>query len=614
MSSSFKRRGKKSTVRPAAAATARPSSSSAPITAAGASDESASSDINNEQQQQRTSSKSSPQHHQRTTPLSSSFLPGTKPWTNNLTLTSFGLREIDSFFFSSSGGGNDGGGGGQPLQTFVLLEEDRLSDDLARSLCRYWCAEGVAQRQQVLLGSWLPSVELALGLLDEGDGCETGCDGDYYEGSTPEELGGFIMSLPRNLHLDKFREKANKKRQQSSSSSAALAMDEGNDATMNNNRESISAIIEEEEEDEDADADGETTQRNEDEGLINAWQYRKSIQDKRSGIGGHPNTDRSTSNGGSSGGGDGIYCHSYDLSKRMWDQFVSTASDGSSSSADGGDGNHGDFVHENPLLTNTKIVDCSRIAKSKNNNGNGTAMYKQQQQQRGMALFCRLWNHLQSTLSAHSNTVIRLFLHRLPVGLGAVAMPLLMAKIRRENLPVVVLATIRPWRWLSSPSSSSSNTMSIHSSNTSSNNNKLDTLATLRTTTDVTLSLDSFSSLQTPPPPEFSLLQGILTVRKCASFTSATHYTDTITWKNGRPLAERYGVKRDGRKVVVGLLHLPPEEYSRGGSSTSGVRSGGGNVGGTGGGGTDGKERKRGIVGGCSSLAGGDGDGVSLDF
>ena len=40
------------------------------------------------------------------------------------------------------------------------------------------------------------------------------------------------------------------------------------------------------------------------------------------------------------------------------------------------------------------------------------------------------------------------------------------------------------------------------------------------------------------------------------------------------------------------LLHLPPEEYSRGGSSTEGVRSGGGNVG----------KVNGDSVGGCSSL------------
>jgi hypothetical protein len=140
-----------------------------------------------------------------------------------------------------------------------------------------------------------------------------------------------------------------------------------------------------------------------------------------------------------------------------------------------------------------------------------------------------------------------------------------MAKIRKDNLPVVVLVTIRPWKWLTTPTAKNNNT-----------NNKIDTLLSLRNTADTALSLDSFSSLRTPPPPEFSLLQGILTVHKCASSTT-THYTDTVT--NKRPLADRFGVKRDGRKVTVQLLHLPPEEYSKGGSSTGGGdRSDGGHT------------------------------------
>ena len=500
------------------------------------------------------------------TKISSSLLPGTKHWTNNLTLTSFGLREIDSFFFSS-GGGNDAGGG-QPLQTCVMLEEDRLTDDIARALSRYWCAEGVAQRQMVLMASLLPGADASLQLLDDD-----GTDSIHSEGSTPDELHDFILSLPRNLHLDKFRAKEAKKHSSNAVSSTTKenAID-GNDMMSSNNRESISAIIEEDEEEEEEEDqrsnDGEV-QQSKDEGLINAWQYRKSVQDARSGIGNH---GTSTSEGQSSSVGDGVYCHSYDLSKRMWDQFAST--------------DERLHAEENPLVANTKVVDCSHALKSSSTSGNWNMVY----QQHGMVLFCSLWKHIHSALAAHPKTVIRLFLHRLPVGQGAVALPLLMSKIRKENLPVIVLATIRPWRWLSSSSLSSSNSM-----------NKLDTLASLRSSTDATLSLDSFSSLRTPPPPEFSLLQGILTVRKCASFT-VSHYTDTVTWK--RPLAERFGVKRDGRKVTVQLLHLPPEEYSKGGSSTSGVRSGGGN--------TDDsrKEPHKHAAGGCSSLAG----GASLDF
>ena len=526
MSSSFKRRGRKAaTSSPAATVSPPPSSQNISSTS-------------------DAQSPSHPQPSQRT--VSSSNIPGTKPWTNNLTLTSFGLREIDSFFLSSGGEG-----GGIPLMSLILLEEDRLTDDLARSLCRYWCAEGVSQRQMVLLASMLPSInsDTSLQNLDEQDTYTTSRN---YEGSTPQELQDFIHSLPRNLHLDKFRAKeAKKKKQTSNTTNNTSAMNE-NQMMISNNRESISAIIEEEEEEEDEDEE-EAEKSNKDEGLVNAWQYRKSVQDKRSGMSGTSNN----SSGTNSSVGDRVYCHSYDLSKRMPDQYTE--------------------AEDNPLDTNTRIIDCSKALSSSTN----------EYQQQGMALFVSLWRHLQSTISTHPNTVIRLFLHRLPVGQGAVALPLLMAKIRKENLPVVVLTTIRPWKWLSSASSVA-------------NNNKLDVLASLRSTTDTTLSLDSFSSLRTPPPPEFSLLQGILTVRKCAAFT-VSHYTDTVTWK--RPLAERFGVKRDGRKITVQLLHLPPEEYSKGGSSTSGVRSGGGSVN------TDDNKKKH-STGGCSSLAG----GVSLDF
>lgn len=487
MSSSFKRRGKK-----AAQPSLTPAVSAE--TSSTSSDETSSfTSILSEQ------SKLVAPLPKSQAPAQITSLPGTKPWTNNLTLTSFGLREVDSFLFSSGGEG-----GGQPLQTLVMIEEDRLTDDLARALCRYWCAEGVAQGQKVVLAAFQPSIEISLQSFTATTHNMEKVNAT--DGATPEQLHDFIPSLPRNLHLDKQRKSA-------ASKEVATTNEE-------NKRETISAIIEEEDDDEE----------NEDkvEGLVNAWQYRKTIQDKRSGIG----SSRSTNN---TIAGSGVYCHSYDLSKRMLDQFQDCNND------------------ENPLLANTDIVDCSQFCTSDSQDANDC-------QKRGLSLFCSLWKHIQSTLGKIRNTVIRLFLQRLPIGEGSIAMPLLMAKIRKLNLPVVVLATIRPWKWIASPYSTC---------------NQLDMLSSLRNATDVTLSLDSFASLRAPPPAEFSLLQGILTIRKCAAFT-VTHYTDTITWK--RPLAERFGVKRDGRKLTIQLLHLPPEDYSKGGSSTSGVRSGGGNV------------------------------------
>jgi uncharacterized membrane protein YgcG len=353
---------------------------------------------------------------------------------------------------------------------------------------------------------------------------------DETDGSSVEELVQFKMSLPRNLHLDKFRAKAQEKQAQQEESI----------------REPFAIIDEEDESDsEQAQTHDQNSQQPKDEGLVNAWQYRKSVQDARSGMG------RTTRNSDAS---INVFCHSFDLSKTMCEQYTD---------------NHNEASQlENPLTTHVKVVECHHF----NNNIND---YRIQ----GMNLFRIIWKHFHSTFVNHPQTVIRLFLHRLPVGPGSVAMPLIMAKIRQENLPIIILATIRPWRWITSKTPSHSN------------KNKIDTLSSLRNTSDTLFSIDSFSSFQTPPPPEFSLLQGILTVRKSASFATA-HYTDTICFKN-RPLAERFGIKRDGRKVTVTLLHLPPEEYSKGGSSTSGVRSGGGNVGGSG--------SDVGGSGGCSS-------------
>ena len=59
-----------------------------------------------------------------------SSLRGVRPWQGGLYLTSTGLNDWDAIL-----------GGGQPLQTCILLEQDRWTRDLALSLVKYWCAE-----------------------------------------------------------------------------------------------------------------------------------------------------------------------------------------------------------------------------------------------------------------------------------------------------------------------------------------------------------------------------------------------------------------------------------------------------------------------------------------
>jgi hypothetical protein len=589
-------------------------------------------------------------------------------------VTSFGLREFDALLLSSSsssssstsltpshgggGGGSGGGGGGQPLRTSILIEEDRLSDDLSRCLCRYWLAEGVSQDQRVLLVGTSSSC-VAFDAVGECDYDEGGVMMEEEDGCTPEELRELLFSLPRNMHVDKVRS-SSERRHVNGRGGAGDGGDGGGGGDENDRRdgdgivrgggrgrEPISAIVEEDEdEDEDEDEEGcnddDDRERNHDddydvidgghddvdddvddggkdgndEGLINAWQYRKSIQDARRGIGGAKRGGVGggiiASNTAMTGGVRGVYCHSYDLSKRMWDQFATSSSSSSSLSApstanDDVGCRRGDDGETNPILANATIVDCSYTLSS---SSTATSSHVVGRRMRGIDLFRRIWHRLESTMRSQPNVVIRLFLPRLPVGIGSIMLPLLMSKIRGENMSVVVLVTIRPWRWLSSPIPSDDGEYDAV--------NKLDALSSLRQSADVALSVDSFSSLRVPPPPEFALLRGILTLRKCAPRTSS-HYADAIVSK--RPLADRFGVKRDGRKLTLQLLHLPPEDYGVRSSTGGAVRSVGGGGAAVvpdidredhqhprGGGGNFGRSV---TGGGCSSLGAG---GASLDF
>ncbi len=138
----------------------------------------------------------------------------------------------------------------------------------------------------------------------EGEGGE---DDDV--GSTPEELRDFLASLPRNLHLDKVRSREAAAAAAKRKEKVGIGDDDdsgGGGILGGRGRELIPAIVEEDENDDnenDQNDDGNDGAHNDDrgdggkeEGLINAWQYRRSIQDARRGIGAR--------GGGGGGGGD----------------------------------------------------------------------------------------------------------------------------------------------------------------------------------------------------------------------------------------------------------------------------------------------------------------------
>jgi len=221
---------------------------------------------------------------------------------------------------------------------------------------------------------------------------------------------------------------------------------------------------------------------NAEDGLEVAWQYKKSVQQER--------LAQSKSTAVTSTSVD-VFCHSYDLSARLNDQ--------------------------------TKLEPASYICEL------GTKS--------GYALFSNLVQVLKDKTS--ENKAIRLLLYHPPLDALSVALPLLMAHIRNNELPVVLLIVHAP-------------THDVKST------------ILLARTSDVVLSTEGFAARKEyPPPAEFRHLLGILKIQK-------------TTRKRTEVAASIYGFKRDRRKLHIPLLHIPPEDYAEGGGSTSGVRSGAG--------------------------------------
>jgi hypothetical protein len=184
-----------------------------------------------------------------------------------------------------------------------------------------------------------------------------------------DEVEAILLSLPRNLHWDKQKRKDQQQAKQMSEAPQSLT------------------ILEED--DEEADAD---------EGLQVAWQYKKSVQEQRSGLESSKSAVSSASNAN-------VFCHSYDLSSRMNEQRTIDVD----SSIVG--------------IVSRKWQDESASAK-------------------GVALYRDLVDLLQNGMTG--GKAIRLLLFHLDLELASIALPLLMVYIRQRSLPVVVLLCSQP--------------------------------------------------------------------------------------------------------------------------------------------------------------------------
>lgn len=191
-----------------------------------------------------------------------------------------------------------------------------------------------------------------------------------------------------------------------------------------------------------------------------------------------------------------------------------------------------------------------------------------------------LFRELVALLTKNEGKAVRLVLYNTNPALMSVALPLFLSHIRKHKVPVVLLVYCQPSK-------------------------DYKALSRLSGTCDVVLKTEGFSARRIhPPPPEFRLLQGILTISKISTVTAAAvtgggFFGDISLSK--KPAAFVYGFKRDRRKLHISLLHIPPEDYAQGGGSVgSGVRSGAGKI----------TEKKKTQTLGCASNSG----GSDLDF
>lgn len=334
-------------------------------------------------------------------------------------------------------------------------------------------------------------------------------------GMTVQDCNAFVSLLPKDLHLEKVQAKA-KKLENPPRPSTSLPEKEQASAAIAE-RQPI-GIIEEEEGSDFEEEDPQDMGRKDTKDPEE--EGLKNAFQYRLSIQNQRLGKTSQLSQPLSSQGEKVYCHSYDLSARMMNQHSS------------------DWVNTNNSIS---IMDFSSAKSS-------------------IQLYQECIKQIQSQLAKDDSIVIRLLFVNAPVKLMAITLPLLLTHIRTHSLPVVILLTIRPWYITSNPSS----------------NNNLSSLVSLRRTCDAVFTCEGFAAMTTPVPPEFSDLAGIFTIHKMA-LQSLHHFADSSMKK--RPPANRYGMKRDRRKVHLRMLHLPPEDFSAGGSSVgSGVRSGAGKV------------------------------------
>jgi len=403
--------------------------------------------------------------------------------------------------------------------------------------------KAIAQKQYLLLVQTKPDMEPMpnnipsfVKVLEDQD-----LQNARFYGASLADLQHFINKVPRDAHLDKYRADAAKRSPPSTTK------------TLHDSNQAFEAIFEEVDEEEDitskqADSsctvhvtnNQQLTERDVlavdddvDEQLNIAWQYKLSIQNARYRKNNSLKEDSEVLKHHSD-----LYCHSYDLSGSMRDQYATELLDLYCME------NKKNYVQEalntTTITAGVGVVDVSSIIVGNIPNEDDIICTRH----RGILLFRSLLRRIEQEVRREEGMVIRLLVLNPPPSEMSVALPLLISTIRSKNLPVIICITMRPTTTWSCSTSSS--------------------LVAIRRTSDFVFKVDAFDSFRKPPPSEFRNLNGILHVQKITKSLNHFSTSKSVT------TACRYGISRDRRKLHLQMLHLPPEDFSSSHPSTTG--------------------------------------------
>jgi len=329
---------------------------------------------------------------------------------------------------------------------------------------------------------------------------EDGCS-SYHMGMTRDEfVSEYLPSLPKDMHWAKY-EKNRINRE-------AQADEEGvrGDYT----------IIEESEEENDDGRDGASKSTDAEQGLNIAWQYRQSIQNARNRKVGVRARDNMSS----------VFCCSYDLGASLQNDMYNIVQEP---------------LHFSPGIEAKANIFIPCLDKY----GNPFNVY------------IEIMKYVRSIFERTSSKdlVVRVLLYEVDPIIYSVVMPLILSRVRAENMPICFCCTMKSHSWYKSTSQDKHLKASLE----------------LTRTCEAVFSIESFAG-SGDPPPEFRDFVGVIDINKLGT-QHFGQFADKFA------LSNRYGLKRDRRKLHIQMLHLPPEDLAQGGSSVgSGVRSGGANL------------------------------------